>query len=70
MIRILTKLDCNKSKIGSALPGDIFITSANELCLLINRSHDNKSLVKCFVDNSSYSVRNDTEIYLVKNSLL
>ena len=69
MIRVLAKLNCSKSKLKNVRPGDIFVTKKNELCILINRSTDNKSLIKSFVDNTSYIECNDIDVLLVNNSV-
>ena len=68
MTTILVNLDTVITKIGMIQPGDIFISAEDELCILINRAKGEKSLIKSFFDNRSYTESNDSQARLVKKS--
>ena len=68
MTTIVTRHKCKHSKLGSVRPGDIFVSPEHGLCILVNRSKDNKSLIKSFSDNHPYLESNDALVSLVESS--
>ncbi len=68
MTTITTKHRCKQTMLGSVRPGDIFISSKHGLCVLVNRSRDDTSLIKSFSDNRPYTESNKSLVSLVESS--